>query len=102
MDSSHQRTFQGGKDQPVPATLRQLAELVHGDVVGDADLLVQSARTLQDAQAGDITFVENDKNLSRLRSSQASAALVSRTVTSLDKALIRVADPLAAFVAVFQ
>jgi UDP-3-O-[3-hydroxymyristoyl] glucosamine N-acyltransferase len=86
----------------VTFTVRQLAELVNGTLVGDGDLVIESARTLQDARAGDISFVENDKQAWRLEESKASAAIVPRNLTCPSKTLIRVADPLAAFVAVFQ
>lgn len=83
-------------------TVRQLAELVHGNLVGDGDLVIQSARTLQDAQAGDITFLENSKQGPRLEQSRACAALVPRNLLVPGKALIQVADPLMAFTVVFQ
>src|SRR5207244_1401587 len=50
-------SFQGRKDLPVNHTLRQLAELVQGTVQGNADLVITAARTLAEAQPGDITFV---------------------------------------------
>jgi UDP-3-O-[3-hydroxymyristoyl] glucosamine N-acyltransferase len=94
--------FHGRKDRPLSFTVRQLAALVHGSVVGDGDLTIQSARTLQDAQAGDITFLENSKQGPRLEQSQACAALVPRNLLVPGKALIQVADPLMAFTVVFQ
>jgi UDP-3-O-[3-hydroxymyristoyl] glucosamine N-acyltransferase len=83
-------------------TIRHLAQLVHGNVVGDGDLVIQSARTLQDAQAGDITFLENAKQVPRLEQSQACAALVPRNLTHPGKTLLQVADPLMAFTVIFQ
>ena len=83
-------------------TVRQLAALVHGSVVGNGDLAIRSARTLQDAQAGDITFLENSKQAPRLEQSQACAALVPRNLQVPGKALIQVADPLMAFTVIFQ
>jgi UDP-3-O-[3-hydroxymyristoyl] glucosamine N-acyltransferase len=86
----------------VTVTVRQLAELVQGKLLGDGALVIQSARTLQDANAGDITFVENDKHAQRLAQSNATAAVVPKNLSISGKALIQVADPLVAFVAVFQ
>ena len=83
-------------------TVRQLAERVNGTVLGDGDQVIQSARTLQDAKAGDITFVEDEKNRPRLEHSHASAAIVTRNWAVNAKALIQVADPLMAFVKIFQ
>ena len=86
----------------MPYTVRQLAELVNGEVVGDGDLIIQSARTLQDAQPGDISFVENQKHVSRFNDSHARAAIAPVDVAGNGKTLIQVADPLTAFVKVFQ
>lgn len=83
-------------------TVRQLAELVRGEVLGDGDLLISNARTLTEAQPGDITFVEGDKNLAAWDASRASAAIVSPNVPVNGRPLIRVADPLMAFVRVVQ
>ena len=71
------RTFHGwkGRDR-VNTTVRQLAALVQGTIVGDGDLVVKAARPLGEAQAGDITFIEDDKHAPLLHNSRASAAVV--------------------------
>ena len=83
-------------------TLRQLAELVHGYVHGNGDLMIQAARTLQEAQAGDITFLENDKNAHLLHACRASAVVAPKSVAANGLALVYVADPLTAFVAIHR
>ena len=83
-------------------TVRQLAELVRGTLLGDGELLIQSARTLQEASSGDITFLDHARHLPRLRQSLADAAVVPVGVSVSDKALIQVADPLHAFIAIVQ
>jgi UDP-3-O-[3-hydroxymyristoyl] glucosamine N-acyltransferase len=92
----------GMRDSLVTVTVRQLADLVRGTVLGDGDLPIQSARTLQEARPGDITFVENDNYLSHLNKSQASAAVVLPHLPRNGKAFIQVADPLMAFVEIVQ
>jgi UDP-3-O-[3-hydroxymyristoyl] glucosamine N-acyltransferase len=81
----------------VAVTLRQLAELVQGQVVGDEDLIIQAARPTSEAQVGDITFVEDDKRLSLLQGCQASAVVAPISVQVNGLALIQVTDPLLAF-----
>jgi UDP-3-O-[3-hydroxymyristoyl] glucosamine N-acyltransferase len=81
----------------VGVTVRQLAEWVRGEVLGDPDLAISNARTLTDAGPGDITFVETDKNLAAWHASQASAAVVSPAVAVNGRPIIRVTDPLMAF-----
>src|SRR6516162_8688960 len=86
----------------VSTTLGQLAELVGGQLVGDGGLVVNAARPLGEAGPGDITFVEDAKHAPQLRASRAGAAVVPAAGPANGKALIRVADPLAAFVAIVR
>jgi UDP-3-O-[3-hydroxymyristoyl] glucosamine N-acyltransferase len=86
----------------VTVTVRQLAELVAGQVVGDGSLDIRAARALGEAQAGDITFVEDARHTARLRTSKASAAVVSADVGADGLTLIRVRDPLEAFITIVR
>jgi UDP-3-O-[3-hydroxymyristoyl] glucosamine N-acyltransferase len=90
------------KGPAVATPLKQLAALVQGTVVGDADLMVHAARTIEDAKSGDITFLEKKRFSDPLPRSKASAAVVPVGLTSPGKSLIQVADPLMAFVAIVQ
>ena len=42
-------------------TLSQIAELVHGQLCGDAQLKIRGAETLPAARAGDLTLVDDPK-----------------------------------------
>jgi len=86
----------------VSATLRQLADLVQGVLSGDPDLPIAHARTLTEAQPGDITFLENDKHIQELAKCQASAAVVPASVWISGRPIIQVQDPLAAFIAIVR
>jgi UDP-3-O-[3-hydroxymyristoyl] glucosamine N-acyltransferase len=86
----------------VTVTVRQLAEWVRGEVLGDGDLPISNARTLAEAQPGDITFVEHEKHLAAWNASRASAAVVPTSVPVNGRPLIRVADPLMAFARIVQ
>jgi UDP-3-O-[3-hydroxymyristoyl] glucosamine N-acyltransferase len=86
----------------VAVTIRQLAELVSGSVVGDEGLVIQAARILQEAQPGDITFLDSAKHAAKLQQSKASAAVVPPNVPADGKTLIQVADPILAFTAIVQ
>jgi UDP-3-O-[3-hydroxymyristoyl] glucosamine N-acyltransferase len=81
----------------MPSTVRELAALVGGELHGDGDLPINGARSLQEAGVGHITFAETDRHLAELHHCPASAAVVSATAPSNGKALIRVANPRAAF-----
>jgi UDP-3-O-[3-hydroxymyristoyl] glucosamine N-acyltransferase len=86
----------------VSATLRQLAELVKGELVGDGDLVIAAARPLKEAGSGDITFVETDRHTAWLMNCRASAAVVPLMLPPNGIPVIRVADPLEAFVAIVR
>jgi UDP-3-O-[3-hydroxymyristoyl] glucosamine N-acyltransferase len=79
-----------------------LADLVQGVLSGDPDTPIANARTLAEAQPGDITFVENDKHIQELAKSQASAAVVPASVSIGGRPVIQVKDPLAAFIAIVR
>lgn len=83
-------------------TVRQLGEWVRGEVLGDGDLPIANARALTDAQPGDITFVADDKYLGAWHASKASAAVVHVSVPVNGRPIIRVSDPLMAFVRIVE
>ncbi|HLW67627.1 MAG TPA: UDP-3-O-(3-hydroxymyristoyl)glucosamine N-acyltransferase [Gemmataceae bacterium] len=83
-------------------TLRQLAEWVQGEVIGDSTIAIENARALADAGAGDITLAADDKHLLQFHHHPATAAIASIYAMPNGKPLIRVADPLLAFARVVQ
>jgi UDP-3-O-[3-hydroxymyristoyl] glucosamine N-acyltransferase len=80
--------------------------MVQGKVVGDAEVAIAAARSVGEAQPGDITFIENDKHASALHDCRASAVVVLPTLAASGqtngKILIQVADPLGAFVTIVR
>lgn len=97
-----QKPFMEEREFHVPTTLSQLAQLVHGELVGDGNLSILAARSLGEARAGDISFLENSKYLAALEGNPVSALVIPLNL-KLDKIpAIRVADPLAAFVTIVQ
>jgi UDP-3-O-[3-hydroxymyristoyl] glucosamine N-acyltransferase len=86
----------------VSTTIRELAQLVQGQVEGDADLVVTAAQPLGEAQPGSITFLEHDKHAARLRDCRASAAVVPVSYSGAGLTLIRVSDPLTAFATIVR
>lgn len=81
-------------------TLQQLAELVGGRVDGDANLEIELARPLNDAEPLCITFVEHERQLADFHNGVALAAVVAEQSAPSPKSLIRVLDPRTAFAAI--
>ena len=84
------------------ATVRQLAELVGGELLGDGELPISVARPLADAGPGELTFFDGDKNAAAWHASPAAAAVAPAGVPLNGRPLIRVAQPLLAFAAIVQ
>lgn len=79
-------------------TLGELATLVEGRVLGDADLSVTRVAPIDVATEGDITFVTNPKYIKALSTTAASAVIVSPDLSSqCDKPGIECANPYLAF-----
>jgi UDP-3-O-[3-hydroxymyristoyl] glucosamine N-acyltransferase len=83
-------------------TVRQLAELVQGEIHGDADQVITAARPLDQAQPGEITFLDNERHAARLHACRAAAVVVPRALPANGLTTIRVTDPLAAFIVIFR
>jgi UDP-3-O-[3-hydroxymyristoyl] glucosamine N-acyltransferase len=86
----------------VTVTVRELAELVRGCLHGDGDLAISEARSLGEADRGHITFVENDRQARHLATCRASAAVVPENLPTNGLTVIRVADPLGAFLGIVE
>jgi len=77
--------------------LKELAEWVGGTVVGDGETEISGVAAIEEARAGEITFIADPKYLVHLDKTNASAVIVSKEVTQADKALLYVAHPKLAF-----
>jgi UDP-3-O-[3-hydroxymyristoyl] glucosamine N-acyltransferase len=83
-------------------TVRELADLVHGRVSGNAALVITGARPLGEAGEGEITFVESKRRAKDLATSRAAAFVVPESFAAGDKTAIHAADPLGAFIAIYR
>lgn len=82
-------------------TLQEIAAFVEGELCGDPHRTVAAARPLTDATCDDITFIDGPKNLEKFLGCQA-AVIGPASLDIPGRDVIRVADPLAAFVQVAQ
>ena len=82
-------------------TLRDLATLVGGELLGDGGSLpIAGGATLETARSGDITLIDSSDKLHLLAKSNAAAAIVPAGSGALDRPTIEVSDVHAAFAAV--
>ncbi len=87
-------------------TVKELAELVDGNVVGDGAVRIDRASSLEESAAGHVTFVDDEKHARRLAACPASAVIVKPNRPPSHppngKTYIEVNEPLQAFLKVFQ
>jgi UDP-3-O-[3-hydroxymyristoyl] glucosamine N-acyltransferase len=82
----------------VTLTLQELAVEIGAEVAGgDPDLRVSSVNTLEDAQAGQVSFLSNGRYLRLLETTNASAVIVAPGVANMRVALLRASNPYYAF-----
>ncbi|MFH1861722.1 MAG: UDP-3-O-(3-hydroxymyristoyl)glucosamine N-acyltransferase [bacterium] len=77
--------------------VRDLALMLGGSLEGDAELVILGVAKIEEARAGEITFLANPKYEKYLATTQASVILVSPNQRVTDRTVIRVADPYRAF-----
>jgi UDP-3-O-[3-hydroxymyristoyl] glucosamine N-acyltransferase len=78
-------------------TAAQLARELQGEVLGDGSILLTGFAPAVTAQAGDLTFAENEAFFAKAEQSAAAAILVDGPFTSARKVLIRVPNARIAF-----
>ncbi|HAY95336.1 UDP-3-O-(3-hydroxymyristoyl)glucosamine N-acyltransferase [Shewanella sp.] len=84
-------------------TLKELCLLLDGDIQGDETLIINSVATLENAKAGQISFLANSKYRSQLEATQASVVLLSaKDAQDYQGTALIVKDPYVGFARVAQ
>lgn len=81
-------------------TLRQIAELLEGEIEGNEKLIIDHISPLDQAGASAISFLSNPKYESQIYRSEAGAIIVSRDLqikSRIKPSLLRVSDPYLSF-----
>jgi UDP-3-O-[3-hydroxymyristoyl] glucosamine N-acyltransferase len=74
-------------------TLKELAALVQGEVVGNGDLSIHGLNGLEYAAADEITFITSLKKIGALAECKAAAVIVPSDCGSIDLPCIKVKNP---------
>src|SRR5580692_9358622 len=80
------------------SSLRDIANLVQGTVIGDASIKISSLAPIDNIVPGSLAFAEGNDNIQLAEASEAAALLVNTNVPQSNKPLIRVAHPFKAFI----
>jgi UDP-3-O-[3-hydroxymyristoyl] glucosamine N-acyltransferase len=73
--------------------LKKLSEIAAGELIGDGNLEIRGASPIEEAGAGDLVFVLEDKNLAPALSSRAAALVAPLTAKVTGKPAILVKNP---------
>jgi UDP-3-O-[3-hydroxymyristoyl] glucosamine N-acyltransferase len=86
----------------VQKTLKEIAELIGGELVGDSGIIITGVNGIREASASELTFVANPKYLALMESTHAAAVITSRQVKSATRPIIRTDNPSLAFTKVIS
>lgn len=89
-------TQRRNSDTQKSAKLREIAQLVGGELLGDGELVVTGIAGIKEAIAGEITFLSDSKYLPFLEKTEASAVITSKDTVFSSKSLVRAPNPLRA------
>jgi UDP-3-O-[3-hydroxymyristoyl] glucosamine N-acyltransferase len=73
--------------------IKEIARILNGSVVGDGEVVIERLYPIEEAGAGDLTFIANPQYLRQLETTRADAILVRPGTECPGKNLIIVGDP---------
>ncbi|MBU4376545.1 MAG: UDP-3-O-(3-hydroxymyristoyl)glucosamine N-acyltransferase [Candidatus Omnitrophica bacterium] len=74
-------------------TVKEIAELIKGELVGDGSLEITGVSGVEDAAKGEITFIESPKFKDRVLKTNASCIIASFDLEGVDKPVIKCKNP---------
>jgi len=83
-------------------TLKEIAKLIDGQVIGNGDTLITGASGIREASEGDITFLANSKYSSLMDKTGASAIITSADAQGTTKPIILTQNPSLAFIKIIS
>jgi UDP-3-O-[3-hydroxymyristoyl] glucosamine N-acyltransferase len=78
-------------------SLRELAELLDGKIVGNGDVEITGVAGIKEALPGDITFLAHPKYEAWLRTTKASAVIMDGNSCEIDRPVLQNSNPYYAF-----
>ena len=78
----------------MPKTLKEIAKFINGELVGNGEIAIKGISGINDAQEGDLAFIEASKEEESINLTKAPCVVVSKnTNKSFNKPLIKVDHP---------
>ncbi len=83
-------------------TLKEIAKLIDGEVIGNGDTVITGASGIKEASEGDITFLANSKYSPLMNKTRAAAIITSADARETTKPVIVTQNPSLAFVKIIS
>ncbi len=83
-------------------TIKEVSSIIGGEVVGNDGLCITGVSSIENAEEGDISFIKNERFISKALNTKASAVVTHRPIDETDKTLIIVDDPFFSFIKLLQ
>ncbi len=78
----------------MPKTLREIAQFINGELVGDGNIAIKGLKSIEEAGEGDLAFISSSKQDSLIDSTKASGVVVPKDIkNSYNKPVIKVDHP---------
>src|SRR3990167_8366761 len=77
----------------MPITVKEIAEFVKGELVGDGRVEITGVSGLLEAGCGEITFIDNPRFKDDAKKTKASCIITSFDVENIDKPVIKCKNP---------
>jgi UDP-3-O-[3-hydroxymyristoyl] glucosamine N-acyltransferase len=74
-------------------TLKEISELIGGELVGEGDIEIHGVAGIKEAREGEITFVANPRYVSQINRTKASAIISWKSINYNGKPMIHVENP---------
>ena len=78
-------------------TVREIADFLEGEVLGDGKIIIRGVSGIKEAREGEITFLANLRYNHLISQTNASAIITSPEISFTSKPLVRVDNPSLAF-----
>ncbi|MEW5758733.1 MAG: UDP-3-O-(3-hydroxymyristoyl)glucosamine N-acyltransferase [Candidatus Omnitrophota bacterium] len=78
-------------------TLREIAEILEGNLIGSPDIIITGVRGIEEANESEISFLANPRYASLINTTRAAAVITSFDVKEATKPIIQTNNPSLAF-----
>ena len=79
-------------------TIKQISKIIGGKVLGDDNLIISGVSSIENAEEGDISFIKNERFVSKVLQTKASAVVSHRPIEEAGKTLVVVDNPFLSFI----